>query len=63
MVDGPKEPKRSVISLHKREFHYTLPSGEVVIVAPHKNWRGMVTLPAGTKVKMVKLTDDRFRQS
>lgn len=50
--------KRSPINLHGREFHYTLPSGEVVIVAPHKGSRGLVTLPDGTTVKVVKLQLD-----
>lgn len=63
MVADGEGRKRSPINLHRREFHYTLPSGEVVVVAPHKNWRGMVTLPSGTTVKVVKVDGDKVRQS
>lgn len=57
VAEGREEPKRTYkpFNLQKREFHYTLPSGEVVIVTPHKR---LVELPDGTTVKVVKITID-----
>jgi hypothetical protein len=61
-ADGA-EPERKVMkpfNLHKREFVYTLPSGEVITVSPHKKGRGMVTVPRGTVVKVVKIDASTF---
>jgi hypothetical protein len=52
--EGPRV-KRSPINLYDREFVYTLPSGETFTVSPHKGPKGLVTVPEGTAVRVVKL--------
>lgn len=47
--------KRSPINLYDREFVYTLPSGETFTVSPHKGPKGLVTVPEGTNVRVVKI--------
>ncbi len=37
-----------------KEYHYTFPSGEVMVIAPGKRG-GLASVPAGTRVRVVKL--------
>lgn len=60
MVAGPEpelRKKSPVNLLQQREFVYTLPSGEQVIIKPYKQGRGVVELPPGTEVEVKKLLD------
>lgn len=50
-----KPVKHLPFNLYDREFVYTLPSGEEVIISPHNDSRGMAIFPEGTGVKVRKV--------
>ncbi len=55
-ANEPEKRKHCPFNLQKREYHYTLPNGDTVIVSPHKR---LVTLPNGTTVKVIKVEIER----
>lgn len=54
VAETPQERVKRPFNHNRREYHYTLPSGEVVVIAPGKRG-GLACVPAGTRVRVVKV--------